>query len=304
MHLFISENEPKEEEVRLLVSKLMKRHTISFYKDLNSLVNSVESAIKNHSMKIMTNWIMIGDVITASRYKRLNNIISLELKTSNRKIYDYFESKNSGDAINFIDLEDGYLLPCTLEEINFDRYAPSLWKIEVKITRKIMPEREPWLNWEKIIDLAVVDGDLVIENGQLKQVSGRARIPQNLTMLLQVKKGEWLYEPNLGSYLPQIIQNYEDNPFLQQLLIRFEIIEVLTGSRENSMTKKIDYTFSCLQKIVVKEAIIKREVPEMINLILSVRLFIKGLIDPVDEILTLSFKSEEEAIKSSDLILK
>ena len=88
-------------------------------------------------------------------------------------------------------------------------------------------------------DLALgEDGDLLIENGDLKSISGIDAAKQHLTMATSTVYGEWWADPTLGSFVSEYYRIYKDDLSLLSRLIKVEFIRLSLISSTNDQDRE------------------------------------------------------------------
>ncbi|WP_277812024.1 hypothetical protein [Chromohalobacter canadensis] len=76
-------------------------------------------------------------------------------------------------------------------------------------------------------DLAIGDdGDICIDNGDLKTVSGVDAAIQHLTTATSTIYGEWFLDPTMGSFVSEYYRDYKDDLEMLSRLIKFEFIRL------------------------------------------------------------------------------
>ncbi|MCM2354111.1 MAG: DUF4062 domain-containing protein [Pseudobdellovibrio sp.] len=288
--LLTSKAEPKEDKVTTLISKWKSKHTVSPFENEVNMITAVESFIKNHTLRIGMNWIMLGDLILPSGYKTTTSTLSVNFSTTNSSVIGYIKQFSKGDAVSFIDLGDGRREDLIVDEILVSKEASTLWKIEAQFLTQPSTPRMPWPQWSQLKDIRMdATGDMLVKNGDLMMVSGVERLPQVLKMNLNCNRGEWIFRPEMGSNLYNILNAYADSPELAELLIKFDVIETLTRPIDGKQGNKWP-SLPCLDHVEIKSiSNIKR-----ISVDLNLLLFMQGLAEPIECSTTVKWNFEDQ----------
>lgn len=72
------------------------------------------------------------------------------------------------------------------------------------------------------------DGDIIIENGDIKIIRGVDMAKQNITSLLGTKHGDYSHAPLVGSYFSQYYNKFKDNSELLNRMMKIEITRLVS----------------------------------------------------------------------------
>ena len=98
-------------------------------------------------------------------------------------------------------------------------------------------------------DLALDDiGDLLIENGDLKIISGIDRLPQHLMICLSTQKGEIYDQPELGANISEYYNLFKNTTWLERIL-KLEVIYHSAIGPEKYLPMERQTTLECIERV-------------------------------------------------------
>jgi hypothetical protein len=143
---------------------------------------------------------------------------------------NHFVVGTLGDLIGFIERfsgcprNDRYLLVNALGDGRVVVEAPAFAKSETGLlVRCRVAPSAPRIKAQQIgrqWAISSSTGDLLLENGQIAEVSGLAALPQNVRSCLSMQRGESPFHPDYGVRLAQFFDGFRDSPWLKLEVIR------------------------------------------------------------------------------------
>jgi phage baseplate assembly protein W len=83
-----------------------------------------------------------------------------------------------------------------------------------------------------VLSPKLINGDFVIENGELVMVSGAQELAQSCELVLGTNKGEWFLNPGLGIEFPKIQGKHVSAEAVQE--------QIRGGLRQETRIKTVD----------------------------------------------------------------
>lgn len=93
------------------------------------------------------------------------------------------------------------------------------------------------------MDLAWSEGDFVMENGDLKVVSGLQSALQRLQIILDTPRGTWNLHPAFGSLWVEYYREYKEDPLLLEALFKLDLARLATIPHADTVAQRMDSNY-------------------------------------------------------------
>ncbi|QSR49156.1 hypothetical protein [Aeromonas veronii] len=99
------------------------------------------------------------------------------------------------------------------------------------------------------------DGDLCLENGDIRIISGVDAAIQHLTTATSTVYGEWFADPTMGSFVSEYYRDYHDNLHTLSRLIKLEFIRLsLIPTSDNEYSKPALGFINRIDKVTINSS--------------------------------------------------
>jgi hypothetical protein len=98
-------------------------------------------------------------------------------------------------------------------------------------------------------DIALsLDGDLVLENGDLATVSGLAALEQKIRLQLSLQRGDDRFHPRFGARLVEYYQAFRGSPWLESLL-KLDVVRLAAIPYTDSTSAQAFTPLQCVNRV-------------------------------------------------------
>ncbi|HCA3406592.1 TPA: hypothetical protein MO340_000267 [Salmonella enterica subsp. salamae serovar 35:g,m,s,t:-] len=222
--------------------QMKKEHELKIQREHSNLPGETDT--KSELFRLGFQLIFTGELLSVEPTKwniKLNEYISGN-KFDILNVIDYFDNlTNEGKCIISESLSDARLLTSPPRMV----FTSTGLILELKVSPRTKRISGSTLG----SDLALDDtGDLLIENGDLKIISGIDRLSQHLMICLSTQKGEIYGQPNIGVNLSEYYTLFKRTTWLERIL-KLEVIYHSALGPENHLSVERQTTLECIDRV-------------------------------------------------------